>query len=179
MKKLIPLVFAVCFLLVTTPVLAWNSYTHKSLWQAAIKDIDLSSCDKSVINKIINTAPVLPDRGGGKSNHNCYPTNCPAMEKVKELILQAKKEKNFCQKMFILGQASHYYTDSKNPAHQTLVSTSCHSRFERGVDKYIKNNFNFPTAIKCIKPSVVLTFNEDNFESLVTGIKKDILSVVR
>ena len=76
-----------------------------------------------------------------------------------------------------MGQASHYYTDSKNPAHQTLVANSCHSKFENDVDKYIKHNFNFPVERKCKKPQVVLTFNKTDFESLVSGIKKEILNV--
>ena len=86
MKKFIPLIFVLYFLLFTTPVLAWNSYTHKILWQTAIKDIDISGCDKSVVNKILNTSPVLPDRGGNKRDHNCYQTYCPSMDKVKELL---------------------------------------------------------------------------------------------
>ena len=164
-----------CLLFSAAPAFAWNSYTHKALWQAAIKDLDLSACDKSQITKIKIRAPVLPDRGGPKSDHNCYKDFCPAMEKVSKKLADAKSEDDVCQKMFELGVASHYYTDSKNPAHQKIVDMSCHAKFENAVDKFIKSGFKGSVAVKCKKSKTTLTFNKSDYDNLVAGIKKDIL----
>ena len=177
MKKMI-IISLFAFLLLPMPALSWDGYTHKILWQTAIKDINLSGCDKSIVNKILNTAPVLPDRNGNKKNHVCYQTHCPAMDKVNELLTKAKAEKNFCEKMFILGQASHYYADSKSPPHQKLVSNNCHTNFERDAGKYIKNNFTSSVNRKCRNPQDVLTFNRTDFENLVKGIRTEIIEKV-
>lgn len=162
--KIIITVFLLSSLLFINSALAWNSYTHKILWNASLNDTDLNICTKSEIKKIQNTAPTLPDRGGNKETHNCYESNCLAMKKVDELLSKAKIEKDFCNKMFILGQASHYYTDAKNPAHQKLVPKNCHNKFEKAVDKYIKFGFDFPVSIKC-RGTQTLTFDKGDFEN--------------
>lgn len=166
----------VSFLILSMPAFAWNQYTHRALWQDALKDLDLSICDKSQIKKITYQAPVLPDRGGPKNTHNCYKDSCPAMEKVTKLISDTKAEEELCEKMRILGVASHYYTDSKDPAHQKNIDSNCHTKFEKAVDKFIKSGFVSPVAVKCRKSKTVLTFNKNDFDNLVAGIRKDILN---
>ncbi len=166
----------VCLLIFSTPVFAWNADTHKALWQAAIKDLDLSACDKSQIKKITTQSPVLPDKTGAKSDHNCYKNFCRAMDRVNELIWEAKNENEICQKLFLMGLASHFYSDSKDPAHQKIVETSCHSKFETAVGNFIKKGFVSPVSTKCKKSKAVLTFDKTNFDSIVNGIKRDILN---
>src|SRR3989338_3965275 len=80
------------FLIISMPAFAWNTYTHRALWQAALENTDLSECDKSQISKIKKQAPVLPDRGGPKSSHNFYKQYYPAMEKVNEILKDVNNE---------------------------------------------------------------------------------------
>lgn len=116
----------------------------------------------------------MPDRGGNKETHNCYEGICLAMKKTNELMIKAREEKDICNKMFILGQASHYYVDAKNPAHQKLVPKNCHSKFEKAVDKYIKFGFDYSVSIKC-RGSQTLTFDKTDFDKIVSGIKLGLL----
>lgn len=175
------LLVAICLLFSVAPASAWNGYTHKVLWQTAVKEagIDLSSCGKVVTKRILEQAPTDKYASKNKRDHNCFSTFCPALDKMNDLIEKAKLEGNFCQKMFMLAQASHYYTDSKNPVHMSLADPKCHSKFEKSVDKYIKGGFKSVVKIKCKKPKAELTFNNNDFNMLVKGINEEILSVVR
>jgi len=176
---IIPIVFSLVFL--ANPVMAWNASTHKFLWQEAIRQtgIDLKKdCDKNQIKKILNTAPVQPDREGRKDRHNCFEDYCPAREEMAKLIEKAKKETNFCTKMFLFGKASHYLTDALNPVHQKeAISNSCHKNFESKVWQWIKSGFQGDVQVKCGRGrgTQIFKFNKGNFDELINRIKTEIL----
>lgn len=183
-KILMPLLI-IGFVLIAKPAMAWNASTHKFLWQEAIRQtgIDLKiNCDKSQIKKILNTAPVQPDKEGRKDLHNCFGDYCPAKKEMTKLIEKAKNEADFCQKMFLLGKASHYLTDASNSMHQKeTISNNCHKKFESKVWQLIKSGLQGSIQVKCGrgKNTQVFSFNKTNFDELINRIKTDILAILK
>lgn len=161
--------------------MAFNGQTHKYLWKQAISNIDILKCTKSQQNYILNIAPIEPDFAKDKSDHICYPNNCPAIKKVDELIKKAKIEKNFCQKMIILASASHYLADAENPVHQQSESSVCHSDFESKVGQLINSKTQNDFTLKCSRNfwgilwPQYFSFNKKDINSIILDIKAKIL----
>ena len=193
-KVLILLSFVILFIFGAGGVKAFNAKTHQYLWQQAIKGINISMCSKTQQNYILYTAPIEPDFAKDKSSHICYVNNCPAIVKTNELIVKAQKlakqsigvagKNNFCQEMIILGNASHYLADAKNPVHQRSESAKCHSDFEAKVWELIilkkQNSFN----LKCNVSNWVLlaqnfSFSKSNVNKIVLDIKSKIVASVK
>lgn len=124
----------IVFLLLFSPVFAWNSVTHAYICEAAGISADCVSADGDVNPRY----------------HACRGnvSDCPAREKARYYLEDYRKSGNGTS----LGYAAHLFADSVTPAHwYSLDYEKCHGVFEERVGKYVKNgSTNWRVSLDCV-----------------------------
>ncbi len=109
--------------------------------------------------------------------------DCPAMEKFDEALNNATKS-NFS---FYVGVATHYFTDSYVPLHQTMGEDywECHVEFEKKIDEKIERNKKFWTVTQdckvyfpCYKVGNSNRKCAEGYDAEITFAYEDIVEII-
>jgi len=148
------------FLLLATPVFAWDHDTHE---HACVDAANILGWEFN--ETLLKEACIAPDvHFDNTIMHHCYWWDCPAMSEAYKW-----REKG---DLYSMGVAAHYRTDAVCPMHNIVFeSRRCHHEYEHEIGEVVKENrSDFYYEYDCSWPRRKFVFTSDDYQQLVLDL---------